>query len=235
MEPEAGALHDLPDVGRIPRPPMARLGAPAPWLSLPEERRRPTLDDVRRACERLPVPDRPRLGVPGMIYASVLMPFFEEDGVARVVLTKRPETMPSHRGDVAFPGGKLTPGVDRTLLDAALREAEEEVGLVRTDVEIIGELDTLSTITTRFLVAPFIGALGERPEIVPDSREVERVFDVALADLLADGVHREEQWGLGAVDRPVHFFDVGGEMVWGMTARILHEFLILVSFGTDDF
>ena len=192
------------------------------------------MDDVRRACAQLPDPYRPGLGQPGYVYASVLMPFFEEDGLARVVLTVRPDTMPSHRGDVAFPGGKMTPGVDGTLLDAALREAEEEVGIPRADVEIIGELDTLSTLTSRFVVAPFIGVLPGRPQLVPDPREVERAFDVALADLLAEGVHREERWDMGSTPHPVHFFDVEGEMVWGMTARILNELLILVSFGTRD-
>jgi len=210
---------------------MARLGAAAPWLHLPRADRRPTLSDVRAACARLPAPRRPLADVPGMQGAAVLMAFFEEDGLARVVLTKRPETMPSHRGDVAFPGGKLTPALDRSLLDAALREAEEEIGLSRHAVEVVGELDTLSTVTTRFLVAPFVGLLAGRPRLVPDQREVERVFDVALADLLADGVHREEHWGIGVVSRPVHFFDVGGEMVWGVTARILAEFLVKVTFG----
>lgn len=166
--------------------------------------------------------------------AAVLMACFEEDGLARVILTKRPETMPSHRGDVAFPGGKLTPGVDRSLLEAALREAEEEIGLPRHGVEVIGELDTLSTVTTRFLVAPFVGVLPARPRLVPDAREVERIFDVALADLLADGVHTEEHWGMGSVTRPVHFFEVGGETVWGVTARILAEFLVLVTLGAHD-
>lgn len=213
---------------------MARLGAPAPWLRLPAAARRPSLDDVRRTGAGLPAPRRPLGDVPGMQGAAVLMPFFEEDGLARVILTKRPETMPSHRGDVAFPGGKFTPGVDRGLLDTALREAEEEIGLSRHAVEVIGELDTLSTVTTRFLVAPFVGVLAARPELSPDPREVERIFDVALADLLADGVHREEHWGMGSISRPVHFFEVGDETVWGVTARILAEFLTLLTVGAHE-
>jgi 8-oxo-dGTP pyrophosphatase MutT (NUDIX family) len=128
----------------------------------------------------------------------------------------------------------MTAGVDATLVDVAVREAEEEVAIPRGDVEIMGELDTLSTLTSKFVVAPFVGALPGRPELVPDPREVQRVFDVSLADLLADGVHREERWDMGTVDHPVHFFDIEGEMVWGMTARILHEFLICVTFGVGD-
>ena len=216
---------------QIPRPPMVRLGAPAPWLRLPAEARRLSIADVRRVCASLPAPRRPRAAVPGMRPAAVLVPLFEEDGEARVVLTKRPDTMPSHRGDVAFPGGKVQPDVDRRVVDAALREAYEEIGLRPDAVTVVAELDTLSTVTSRFLIAPFVGLLAHRPEVVPDHREVERVFDVALSELLADGVHREEHWGLGALSRPVHFFELEDETVWGATARILAGFLAVLTAG----
>jgi len=215
----------------IPRPPTVRLGSPAPWLRLPAESRRLSLADVRRLCAALPPPRRPLAPVPGMVGAAVLVALFEEEGEARVILTKRPDTMPSHRGDVAFPGGKLHPEVDRSLLDAALREAEEEIGLHRGAVEVVAELDTLSTVTTRFLIAPFIGLLAGRPTLQPDPDEVVAVFDVALSALLADGVHREEHWGPGPMARAVHFFELPEGIVWGATARILAEFLALLTAG----
>ncbi len=220
---------------QIPRPPLVRLGAPAPWLRLPAAGRNLRLDDIRRVCATLPAPRRPLAAVPGMHQASVLVPLFEEAGVVRVVLTKRPDTMPSHRGDVAFPGGKVHPEVDRTLLDAALREAWEEIGLGPEVVEVVAELDAISTVTTRFVISPFVGVLAGRPALVPDQREVVRVFDVALGDLMADGVHREELWGASPMARAVHFFDVPGsgnepsETIWGATARILAEFLTVLT------
>ena len=218
------------DDARIPRPPAARLGPPAPWLRLPAASRRPTLADVRRTCKALPTPRRPLTNIPGMQGAAVLAPFFaDDDGLARVILTTRPDTMPSHRGDVAFPGGKFHPELDRHLLDAALREAEEEIGLHRSAVEVVGELDTLSTITTRFLVAPFIGVLRHRPVLIPHPEEVAAVFDLALADLLADGVHREEYWGISGISRSVHFFELDDQVIWGVTARILASFLMLLT------
>jgi 8-oxo-dGTP pyrophosphatase MutT (NUDIX family) len=161
--------------------------------------------------------------------AAVLVPLFEEEGAARVILTKRPDTMPSHRGDIAFPGGTVHPGRDRTPMEAALREAEEEIGLRPEDVEVVAELDTLSTVTTRFLIAPFVGLLAVRPALVPDPGEVVSVFDVALSELLADGVHREEHWGPGPLTRAVHFFELEEETVWGATARILAGFLSLLT------
>ena len=157
------------------------------------------------------------------------MPLFEAGGETRVVLTRRPDTMPSHRGDVAFPGGKVHPEADPTLLDAALREAEEEIGLPRAEVEIVAELDTISTVTSRFLVAPFVGVLATLPDLRPDHREVARLFDVALSELMADGVHRVEHWGTGMLTSDVHIFELEDETVWGLTARILSGFLTLLT------
>jgi 8-oxo-dGTP pyrophosphatase MutT (NUDIX family) len=160
--------------------------------------------------------------------AAVLVPLFEADGETRVVLTRRPESMPSHRGDVAFPGGKVH-AQDATLVDAALREAEEEVGLSRAAVEVVAELETISTVTSRFLVAPFVGVVAISPDLRPDPREVERVFDVALSELMADGVHRVEHWGTGVLTRDVDIFELEDETVWGLTARILSRFLTLIT------
>ena len=226
----SGPFGDTSPPGRggeqyIPRPPTVRLGKPAPWARLSPEARELSLAEVRRRCARLPEPRRMLASVPGMRAAAVLLPLFEEGGQARLILTKRPDTMPSHRGDIAFPGGKRHPDMDHSLLDAALREAEEEIGLPRRAVEVVAELDTLSTVTTRFLISPFVGLLAGRPQLVPDPREVVSVFDVPLAELMADGVHREEHWGMGSLTREVHFFDLEHETIWGATARILACFL----------
>jgi 8-oxo-dGTP pyrophosphatase MutT (NUDIX family) len=215
---------------RIPRPPTIRLGGAAAWANLAPEARRLPLDEVRRRCAAFPEPKRPP-EVPDMQAAAVLVPLFEAGGETRVILTRRPDTMPSHRGDVAFPGGKFHPEVDPTLRDAALRECEEEIGLPRAAVEIVAELDTISTVTSRFLVAPFVGVLGVPLDLRPDPREVERVFGVSLSELMADGVHREEHWGTGVLTRDVHIFELEDETVWGLTARILSGFLTLVSQG----
>jgi len=213
---------------KIPRPPTIRLGGPASWAGLPAEARRLPLAEVRRRCRSFPGPPAaPR--IPGNQAAAVLVPLFEAGGETRVVLTRRPDTMPSHRGDVAFPGGKVHPEIDPTLLDAALREAEEEIGLPREAVEVVAELETISTVTSRFLVAPFVGVLASPPELKPDPREVERVFDVALSELMADGVHRVEHWGTGVLTRDVHIFELEDETVWGLTARILAGFLTLLT------
>jgi 8-oxo-dGTP pyrophosphatase MutT (NUDIX family) len=163
--------------------------------------------------------------------AAVLVPIFEESGEARIILTKRPETMPSHQGEIAFPGGKLEPGVDATLQAAALREAHEEIGLDPRLVEVVAELDSLTTVAGRFLLTPFVGLVEGRPMLSPHATEVVAVFDVAISELLDDAAYREERWdipeelGPEGGDRAIHFFELPGETVWGATARILVGFL----------
>jgi 8-oxo-dGTP pyrophosphatase MutT (NUDIX family) len=154
-----------------------------------------------------------------------------EDSEARLILTKRPDTMPSHQGEIAFPGGKKEDG-DADLRAAALREAHEEIALDPGLVDVVGELDSLTTVAGRFVLTPFVGLLPQRPELAPDPTEVVRVFDVPLSELLDDDVFREERWdipeGYGVtpgVDRSIHFFEVADETVWGATARILVAFL----------
>ena len=167
---------------------------------------------------------------PGGRAAAVLLPVFEEDGEARIVLTRRPESMPSHRGEIAFPGGKVEPAVDHDARDAALREAEEEIGLRRELVEVVTALPTLGTVVGQFNITPFVGITDGRPIVTADSREVDRVFDVALVELLADDVYHEERWswGLDGTERAMQFYELADETIWGATARILTGFLARV-------
>ena len=146
-----------------------------------------------------------------------------------MVLTKRPETMPSHQGQIAFPGGKIDPAVDATPRDAALREAEEEIGLPRASVEVIAELPSVGTAVGQFVMTPFVGIMDPRPELVADAREVDRVFDVALSELLDPDIYRSEVWQFWGEARVMHFFDLDDETVWGATARVLADFLAVLT------
>jgi 8-oxo-dGTP pyrophosphatase MutT (NUDIX family) len=208
---------------RIPRPPDARTGGPAPWSHVPPERRRLSLAEVRERCAALPPPQPPAMVMPGSRPAAVLAPLFEKDGEAHVILTRRPDTMPTHQGEVSFPGGGLRDGVDATLLDAALREAEEEIGLRPAAVEIVAELDTLATVGSRFTITPFVGLVDPLPRLVPHPGEVVKILEVPLSELLEDGAYHEEYWG--SPDRAISFFELPGETVWGATARVLVAFL----------
>jgi 8-oxo-dGTP pyrophosphatase MutT (NUDIX family) len=213
---------------RIPRPPDSRPGPPAPWVHLPPHERRLTVADVRRRLREMPEPRRAVARHEGTQPAAVLLPIFEEHGQARVILTRRPDSMPTHQGEVAFPGGRFDPVRDATLRDTALREATEEIGLAPSAVDIAGELDGLATVGSRFTITPFVGILARRPELHHDVFEVVHVFDVALADLMHPDAYRSENWGRRAgfeEELVVSFFEVPGETIWGATARILTDFL----------
>jgi 8-oxo-dGTP pyrophosphatase MutT (NUDIX family) len=208
----------------IPRPPGLRPGGPPPWAGLDAAQRRFTLDDVRDRLAVLPPPMPSELFDATSRPAAVLVPIYEEHGEARVILTKRPETMTSHRGEIAFPGGKADPD-DVSLGAAALREAEEEIGLPRAVVELAGELDSLSTVASQFTITPFVGLLDAVPQLRTDPREVETAFAVPISELLDPDAYWEEQWELWGDWRSMVFFVLPGETVWGATARILARFL----------
>ncbi|MCZ7527528.1 MAG: CoA pyrophosphatase [Acidimicrobiia bacterium] len=133
--------------------------------------------------------------------------------------------MPTHRGEIVLPGGKVQPELDATPLHTALREAEEEVGIRPADVEVVAELDWITTVGSRFTIAPFVGLLPHRPALAPNPAEVVKVLVTPLAELLADHTFREELWDLGLPDRSIIFYDLPDETVWGATARILTGFL----------
>jgi 8-oxo-dGTP pyrophosphatase MutT (NUDIX family) len=160
----------------------------------------------------------------------VLVPLFELDGEARVILTRRAAHLRSHTGEVSFPGGRIDAG--ETALDAALREAAEEVGLEVSEAAVIGQLAPIATLSASSSITPFVALLDGRPTLRANPAEVERAFDVAVAELLADGVFREEWWRLpDAGERPMYFFDLADDIVWGATARMLYELLELVAFA----
>jgi 8-oxo-dGTP pyrophosphatase MutT (NUDIX family) len=215
----------------IPRPPTFEVGPPPPWAGLAPERRRFTLDDVRARLADLPPAREPVARAEGSRAAAVLVPLFERDGEVYVVLIKRPDTMPSHQGEIAFPGGKYEPGIDRDLEATALREAYEEVGLATNDVEVVSKLDGLGTVGSRFTIQPFVGFLADDPVFVPSPREVVRLLEVPLSELLDPDVYREEFWRMWVPDLAVYIYNLDDETVWGATARILTGFLAHLAEG----
>ncbi len=208
----------------IPRPEQWEAGGPAPWAGLGLDAQPLPLASVRRAVVAHQ-PARPAPAVPGARPSAVLVALFEVDGDTRLVLTKRPDTMPSHQGQIAFPGGKQDPALDADLVDTALREAEEEIALGREHVDVIGRLDGVGTMASQFVITPFVGLLDAPVEFVAHPREVVSVFDVAVRELLGADVFRRERWTLGGAPRDMDFYELPGETVWGATARMLTNLL----------
>lgn len=153
--------------------------------------------------------------------AAVLLPLFDVDGHPHVLLTKRADTLPLHRGQVSLPGGRWEES-DGTLTTTALRETHEEVGIPPEAVQVVGLLDDVHTMVTGYIVTPVVGLLAERP--VPDPNpEVGRVLEVALGEILAIDAILPADAGVAELRYPV-----GGEDVWGATARILRGFAEVV-------
>jgi 8-oxo-dGTP pyrophosphatase MutT (NUDIX family) len=171
------------------------------------------------------------------VSAAVLAALFEEGGEARLILTRRSSELRTHKGQVSFPGGRLDAGEGPT--EAALREAYEEVGLDPARVTTVGWIHPVMTMVSAALIVPVVATLAERPHLVASPVEVERVFDVALAELADPGTFHEERWRIpgrtipGSADDtfPVRFFEVSGEMIWGATARMLYELMSVVLTG----
>lgn len=211
----------------IPRPNSWRPGGPPPWADLEPAARRPTLAGIRAALEAAG-PPRPWVDEASTTRASaVLAPLYEEDGQVKVVLTRRAQNLRSHRGEVSFPGGGQDPG--EALVDTARREADEEVGLDPASVEIVGELDHLATIMSRSFIVPFVGFLPGRPDLVPSPAEVELILHVPLEDLLDPEAYHEERWGIPPMDRPLIFFEIEGDTIWGATGAMLRNLLALIT------
>lgn len=155
--------------------------------------------------------------------SAVLVLVTDGDDGAEVLLTRRSQAMRNHRGEVSFPGGRLDPG--ETYEQAALREADEEVGLPAHAVEVIGRLSPISTWVSRSWIVPVVGRMTAPATVAARTEEVDRVLWTPLRDLTRPGTYREEWWGMADGERPVYFFELDDETVWGATARMLHEVL----------
>jgi len=179
---------------------------------------------------------RPRVGwdpsqVPdGLRDAAALVLLYPVDGEPHVLLTVR-GALRHHTGQVSFPGGAVDAG--ETLEHAAVREAVEEVGVVASDIQVLGRLTSLHIPVSGFLLHPIVAAADVRPRFMAAPEEVARLLEVPLALLEDEDTIRYERRTFERqnrlVDVEVPFFDVHGEKVWGATAMVLAEFLALIA------
>lgn len=153
--------------------------------------------------------------------AAVLVAVVTHPTGATLILTERPRGMRDHAGQIAFPGGKIDPD-DATPLDAALREAEEEIGLDRGHVDPIGYLDP-SVTGTGYLVLPVLAIVSPPFKLAPDPREVADVFEVPLDFLMNPSNHQRQSRDIGGRRRQFYAMPFEDRFIWGATAGILRN------------
>jgi 8-oxo-dGTP pyrophosphatase MutT (NUDIX family) len=158
----------------------------------------------------------------GRTHSAVLVPLYvDARGVVHAVFTRRRHDLRRHAGEISFPGGRREPG--ETLLEAALREAQEEIGLAPGDVDVAGALQPVGTFVTNYAIYPFVGVIEPGTPWVPQAREVAEVLELPLeAVRAAHGIKRLVRRG---IPFRTDTYEVGDAMIWGATARIVADLL----------
>lgn len=169
-----------------------------------------------------PLRGLPPVPSPENMRAAVLVALYEDDGRLRLVLTRRPDHMPTHPGDVVFPGGMIEPD-DEGPLHTAVREAHEEIGLPPENVvEVFGGLQPTHTRSAEMMIVPVVVRI-ERPELfVPEPAEVEAIIEPTIDELLPDASWRTSEWARG---RTMWFYEFPEGILWGATAFMVRELL----------
>jgi 8-oxo-dGTP pyrophosphatase MutT (NUDIX family) len=159
---------------------------------------------------------------------GVIILLYEDNGMVRFPLIKRPDYPGAHGGQVSLPGGKAEPGEDS--VQAALRECEEEIGVSRQTITVLGTLSNFHVLPSNFLVTPVIAFFKGRPLFTPDPFEVARVIEARLSDVTADHAIKESEiLAAGKYRMMAPHFQIEGEMVWGATAMMLNEFRVILT------
>jgi 8-oxo-dGTP pyrophosphatase MutT (NUDIX family) len=162
------------------------------------------------------------LSVPAVVRAAVLVPLLPaaEREETQVVLTRRRADLRSHAGEISFPGGREDPQ-DADLLETALREAEEEIGLPRAAVSLLGELPATPTFATNYVIHPYVGVIAAPIVWRASPREVDAVLELPLGALARSKIRTH------LTRRGVTFetdaYVLGEHFIWGATARILQH------------
>ena len=158
--------------------------------------------------------------------SAVLVPLMETEHGVSVVLTRRADHLKNHRGEVSFPGGRVEES--ESLVEAAIREAEEEINLSPDLVRVIGQLDPHATFVSNSLIIPVVAVVDSSAQFVASESEVSRIMTVPLSDLAHPDSYVNEWWITPRGELNIHFFYLDDETIWGATGRILRQVFDIV-------
>jgi len=185
---------------------------------------------IQEIRDRLASPPPRRLAVSDLRPASVLVPLFVDAGELWTVLTKRTDHLPSHRSQVAFPGGGRELKEDPWA--AALRETQEEIGFEPKAILRLGELDEGAT-PTGFRVIPCVGVVPFPYKAIPNEGEIAEVFNLPLSAFSNPKLVEERPVKINGVERLLLVYHIGNRQIWGLTARILQNLLVRLGLEPD--
>ncbi len=180
-----------------------------------------------RLRQALSVRHKKKITMAGLKQSAVLVPIFNREGQYHLLFTKRTEHLKYHKGQISFPGGTQEKG--ETLLDTALRESAEEIGLASGDVEVLGELDDVITWASNYIISPFVVTIPWPYEFKVNRREIEELIEVPVATLQEKGCMRQETEVNGTEVVNNYFYHCQDRIIWGATARILHQLLDILA------
>ena len=164
---------------------------------------------------------------PTLRSAAVLIPLFEKDDICHILFTKRTDRVQYHKGEISFPGGGYEEKDQGSIKRTMLREVCEELGVAARDIEILGELDDFIT-TSNYVVTPLVGEIPYPYNFKLSSFEIEKIIEVPVKSLLADYPAREDKIDFNGELLDSFIYEYKGNVIWGVTARILHQLLDLI-------
>lgn len=208
----------------IPRPKNFRIIDHNPWLNL-DTSALSSLEVVTQAIAAFQPDQVLRQPLENVRPSAVLVGLFESSNGVEAILTRRSQNLTNHRGEISFPGGRLDAG--ESVLQAALRETQEEIGLSPEDVEVVGELNSMATVVSNSHIVPIVGRYRTPPKLHAVNSEVDRVFSVPLSELVRTDTYSQEHWIFDDREFQINFFYLDDETIWGATARILFQVMML--------
>ena len=180
---------------------------------------------IERLRARLGQRQRVVVDVGHWTQAGVLVPLRPSRSGTELIFTRRTDTVLTHKGQISFPGGALEAS-DASVVEAALRESHEEIGLDPGRVDVLGQLDDVPTVVSGFVITPVVATVDVNPaDLRPAPLEVKDLLVVPLSRLLDPAVHRAEERVADGMRFTIHYFTIDQDVIWGATGRILDQFL----------